>query len=58
MKIVYKKKKKTETKIQSKYQLFVFLFIVILLFYSYPADFKKQILKIQNCSCRWKIDRL
>ena len=43
-------KRKTETKIQSKYQLFVVLFIIILLFYSYPAEFRNQILKAQSCS--------
>ena len=58
-------KRKTETKIQSKYQLFVVLFIIILhfyslsfcffihyysAFYSYPTEFRNQILKIQSYS--------
>ena len=49
---LYEMKSKTETKIQTKYQLFVVLFIIILLSYFYPAEFRNQILKIQNCSCR------
>ena len=56
--ILFKRKRKTETKIQSKYQLFVVVFIIILFSYSYLAKFRNQILKIQNCSCRWKIHRL
>ena len=41
-------KRKTEKKIKSKYQLLIVFFVIILLFCSYPADFRNQILKTKK----------
>ena len=49
--------RKTEKKIKSKYQLLIVFFVIILLFCSYPADFRNQILKTQKLYLSMKTSR-
>ena len=49
--------RKTEKKIKSKYQLLIVFFVIVLLFCSYPADFRNQVLKTPKLLLSMKTSR-